>query len=108
MTTTVQGVSGWHGWAWYQDPEHADKIEIQRRDQKNDVKRQSISKAAAARTTDWVFALDIIINANAQDKIYRQNTARLAAIGVKEAITVEITVIVGSHITNPILSTTDG
>ena len=75
---------------------------------KSDVKKQSISEAAAASTTDWVVVLDNTTNVDTQDEAHRQNTDCLTAIGVKEAITVEIMVIVGSHITNPILRTTDG
>ena len=75
---------------------------------KRDVKKQSISKAAMDSTTDSVVAQEITTNYNAQDKADRQNTACLAAIGVKEAIAVEIMVIVGAHITNPILRMTDG
>ena len=61
-----------------------------------------------ASTIDWAVTPDITINANAQDEADRQNTSRLAAIGIKESIAAEITLIVGDHITNPIFSTTDG
>ena len=75
---------------------------------KSDVKKQSISEAAVASTTDWVVTPEITINANAQDETDRQNTSCLAAIGIKESIAAKITVIVGDHITNPILRTIDG
>ena len=48
------------------------------------------------------------MNSDAQDKADRQNTARLTATGVKEAIAAVITSIFGAQITNPILRTTDG
>ena len=75
---------------------------------KSDVKKQLIAEAAEASTTEWLVAPEITTNADAQDESYRQNTARLAEIGVKEAIVAEIVVIVGGHITNPILRTIDG
>ena len=61
-----------------------------------------------ASTIDWVVAPDITTNTNAQDKADRQNMAHMAAIDVKDAIAADITVIVGDHITNAILRTTDG
>ena len=45
-------------------------------------------------------------NSNAQEKAYRQNVFRLAAIRFKEGIAEEITKIVGRDIMNPILWTT--
>ena len=65
-----------------------------------------IAKATTDSTTDWFVTPEITTNANAQDEADRKNTARLSAIGVKEAIRAEITVIVGDHITNPIPRTT--
>ena len=53
---------------------------------KSNVKKQSIAEAEAASSTDNIVAPKITTNANAQDEADRQNTARLAAIGVKEAI----------------------
>ena len=61
-----------------------------------------------ASSTGNIVAPEITTNANAQDEADRQNTARLAKIGVKEAISAVITSIVGAHITNPILRTMDG
>ena len=75
---------------------------------KNDVKRQLIAEAQAASSTSNIVAPGIMTNADAQDEAYRQNTARLTEIGVKEAIAAVITSIVGAQITNPILRTTDG
>ena len=75
---------------------------------KSDVNRQSIAKAQVACLTINIIVTKITMNANAQDKADRQNTAWLAAIGVKEAIAAAITLIFGSQITNPILRTTDG
>ena len=75
---------------------------------KSDVKRQSIDEAPAANLTINILAPKITTNADAQDKADRQNTARLAAIRVKEAIAAAITSIVGAHIANLILCTTDG
>ena len=75
---------------------------------KSDVKRQSIAEAQAARLTGNIVAPEITTNADAQDKVDRKNTVRLAAIGVKEAIAAAITSIVGAQITNPILRTMDG
>ena len=68
---------------------------------KSDVKKQSIAKAATASTTDSVVALEITTNSDAQDESDIQNSARLVAIGVKEAITEDIMVIMGDHITKP-------
>ena len=75
---------------------------------KSDVKRQSISKAAAASSATNIIAPKITTNADAQYKAYWQNTARLTAIGVNEVIASEITVIIVAQITNPTLCTTDG
>lgn len=75
---------------------------------KSDVKQQSIAEAAANSTTSNTLAPEITSNTDAQEEADRQNTARLAAIGVKEAIAAGITAIVGDHITNPILRTADG
>ena len=75
---------------------------------KSDVKRQSIAEAAAARSTINIVSPKITTNANAQDEADQQNTARLAAIGLKEAIASAITFIIGAQITNPIFCTTDG
>ena len=62
----------------------------------SDVKRQSIAEAEAASSTINIVAPEITKNANAQDKADRQNTARLAAIGLKEAIASAITLIVSA------------
>ena len=75
---------------------------------KSDVKRQSIAEAQVSTLTGNIVAPKITTKTKAQDEAYRQNTARLAAIGVKEAIVDAITSIVGDQITNPILRTTDG
>ena len=75
---------------------------------KSNVKRQSIAEAEAASSIINIVAPKITTNANDHDEAYRQNTAQLAAIGAKEAIAAEITVIVGAQIINPILCTTDG
>ena len=75
---------------------------------KSDVKRQSISKAQAASSTISIIAPEITKNADTQAKADIQNTAWLAAIGVKEAIAAAITSIVRAQINNPILRTTDG
>ena len=72
------------------------------------VKRQLIDEAQAASSTINIVAPEITTNSNAQDGADRKNTARLAAIGLKEAIVAAITSIVGAQITNPILRTTDG
>ena len=75
---------------------------------KSDVKRQSIAEAQATSSTINIFTPKITTNADVQYKADRQNTAWLAAIGVKEAISAAITSIVGAQITNLILRTTDG
>ena len=75
---------------------------------KSNVKRQSISEVQAESSTINIFTPKITTNADAQDKADRQNTARLAAIEVKESIAAAITSIVGNQITNPIIRTTDG
>ena len=74
----------------------------------SDIKRQSIAEAQAASSAINLVALDITTNSDTQDKVDRQNTARTASIGVKEAIAAAITSIVGAQINNPILRTTDG
>jgi hypothetical protein len=51
---------------------------------------------------------EITMNSGAQEEADRQNTYRLAAIGVKEGVAASITKIVGKDITNPILRTSDG
>jgi hypothetical protein len=51
---------------------------------------------------------EIATNSNAQEEADRQNTYRLAAIGVKEGMAEGITKIVGKDITYPILRTSDG
>ena len=75
---------------------------------KSDVKKQSIAEAEAVSSKENIVAPKITTNADAQEKADRQNTSRLAAIGVNEAIAAAITSIVGAQITNPILRTTDG
>ena len=51
---------------------------------------------------------EIATNSDAQEEADRQNTYRLAAIGVKEGVAEGITKIVGKDITNRILRTSDG
>ena len=75
---------------------------------KSNVKKQSIPESQAASLTDNIVAPEITTNSDAQDESDRQNMARLAAIGVKDAIAAAIKSIVGAQITNPILRTTDG
>ena len=75
---------------------------------KSEVKRQSIAEAQATSSTINIFTPKITTNADVQYKADRQNTAWLAAIGVKEAISAAITSIVGAQITNLILHKTDG
>ena len=75
---------------------------------KSNVKKKSIAESEAASSKDNIVAPKITTNADAQYKAYRQNTAKLAAIGVKEAIAAAITSIVRAQITNPILRTKDG
>ena len=58
---------------------------------KINVKRQSIAEAQAASSTINTVAPKITTNADAQDKVYRQNTTRLTEIGIKEAIAAAIT-----------------
>ena len=69
---------------------------------KSDVKRQYVAKAQADSSTINIVAPEITTNSNEQDEADRQNSARIAAIGVKEAILAAITSIIGSQITNPI------
>ena len=75
---------------------------------KSNVKKKFLTEAQAASSEGNIFAPKIMTNADAQDEADRQNTASLAAISVKEAITAAIMSIVGSLITNMILCTTDG
>ena len=75
---------------------------------KSYVKRQYIAKAEAASSAINIIAPEITKNADAQDEADQHNTARLAAIEVKEAISSVITLIVDAQIANPILCTTDG
>ena len=67
-----------------------------------------IAESQATSLTSNIVAPEITTNADAQDESDRQNTKRLAGIGVKEAIAAAITSIVGAQITNPILRTTYG
>ena len=69
------------------------------------------SKDAAARlssSSGTTVQAEIVTNSDAQEEADRQNTYRLAAIGVKEGVAAGITKIVGKDITNPILRTSDG
>ena len=69
------------------------------------------SKDAADRLTinsGTTVQPEIAMNSNAQEEADRQNTYRLAAIGVKEEVAEGITKIVGKDITNPILRMSDG
>ena len=75
---------------------------------KSNIKTQSITEAVAARSATNIVAPKIATNANSKDEADRQNTARLAAIGVKEVIASAITLIFGAQITNPILCTSYG
>ena len=75
---------------------------------KINVKRKFIAKAAATSSAINIVAPKITTNANSQDEADRPNTARLAAIGVKEEIASAVTLIVDAQSTNPILCTTDG
>ena len=50
---------------------------------KSDVKKQLIAEAESDSSNDYIVAPKITTNADAQDEADRQNTARLAAIGVK-------------------------
>ena len=75
---------------------------------KSDVNKQSIAEAQTASSTGSIIASEITTNTDVQYKADRQNTARLMAIGVKEAISAAITSIFGAQITNPTLRTTDG
>ena len=74
----------------------------------SNVKNKSIAEAEAASSNDNIFTPNITTNTDAQDEADRQNTARLAAIGVKEAMASVITTINWAQITNPILCMTDG
>ena len=51
---------------------------------------------------------EITTNSEAHEEADRQNTYRLAAIGVKEGVAAGIATIVGKDITKSILRTTDG
>ena len=74
---------------------------------KSGVKNQSIAESEAASSKDNIVAPEITTNADSQDEEDRKNTARLAAIGVKEDVAAAITSIVRAQITNPVLRTTD-
>ena len=63
--------------------------------------------AAQAITSTTVVATKITSNSDTQEESDRLNTFRLAAIGVKDAISLSITKFVGTAITNPILWTTE-
>jgi ElaB/YqjD/DUF883 family membrane-anchored ribosome-binding protein len=85
--------------------EYKATISIKRKDVLKD------SKDAAPRlssSSGTMVQPEIATNSNAQEEADRQNTYRLAAIGVKEGVAAGITKIVGKDITNPILRTTDG
>ena len=74
---------------------------------KIDVKNQLIAEAQAASSKDNIVAPEITMNADTQNKADRQNTARLAEIGVKEVIAAAITSIVPSCRTTEPCSTFD-
>jgi hypothetical protein len=85
--------------------EYKATISIKRKDVLKD------SKDAAPRlssSSGTMVQPEIATNSNAQEEADRQNTYRLAAIGVKEGVAAGITKIFGKDITNPILRTTDG
>ena len=85
--------------------EYKAHISIKRKDVLKD------SKDAAERlssSSGMTVQPEIATNSDTQEEADRQNTYRLAAIGVKEGVAVGITNIVGKDITNPILQTADG
>ena len=69
--------------------------------------KASRDKAAAASTLSITVAPEIG-KYYAREEADRQNTLRLAVIGVKEAAAEGITALVGKAITNPVLRTADG
>ena len=80
-------------------------ISIKRKDVLKDSKDAADHLSNSSGTT---VQPEITTNSDAQEEVDRQNTYRLAAIGVKEGVAAGITKIVGKDITNPILRTTDG
>ena len=85
--------------------EYKATISIKRKDLLKDSKDAADRLSNSSGTT---IQPEIATNSDAQEEADRQNTYRLAAIGVKEGVAVGITKIVGKDITNPILCTTDG
>ena len=67
------------------------------------------SRDKAAATSTLSITIDPEIGKDdAREEADRQNTFRLAVIGVKEAVAEGITALVGEAITNPVLWTADG
>ena len=85
--------------------EYKATISIKRKDVLKDSKDAAARLSSSSGTT---VQPEIAINSDAQEEADRQNTYRLAAIGVKEGVAAGITKIVGKDITNPILRTSDG
>jgi len=85
--------------------EYKATISIKRKDILKDSKDATDLLSNSSGTT---VQPEIATNSNTQDEVDRQNTYRMAAIGVKEGVAVGITKIVGTDITNPILRTSDG
>jgi hypothetical protein len=80
-------------------------ISIKRKDVLKDSKDAAACLSSSSGTT---VQPEIATNSNAQEEADRQNTYRLAAIGVKEGVAAGIPKIVRKDITNLILRTTDG
>ena len=85
--------------------EYKATISIKRKDVLKDSKDAAARLSSSSGTT---VQAEIVTNSDAQEEADRQNTYRLAAIGVKEGVAAGITKIVGKDITNPILRTSDG
>ena len=85
--------------------EYKATISIKRKDVLKDSKDAAARLSSSSGTT---VQPEIVTNSDAQEEADRQNTYRLAAIGVKEGVAAGITKIVGKDITNPILRTSDG
>ena len=104
-TDSTDGMKGLLSTATNTLTEYKATISIKRKDVLKDSKDAAARLSSSSGTT---VQAEIVTNSDAQEEADRQNTYRLAAIGVKEGVAAGITKIVGKDITNPILRTSDG
>ena len=69
---------------------------------------KALREKSAAESTSSITVAPEIGKDDARKEADKQNTFRLAVIGVKKAVAEVITALVGEAITNPVLQTADG